>query len=262
MIQQDEDDIIFEPISSGSVFNGSSNPTKQPVEGFYSSLYDELLEKCEPTKFLEPYDEEKTNTANDIYSITLSNCNNINTLRELRSRAMHELGVRFSTRVLYNELIDICDPRHFSGNNYDKNLFEKSNRLYGKTNRFADNIEKLEEIKNEASDLYIIIQDRRKKEHIRIEKEKVVSQIIRQNNNTLIELKSIVNGLTILLWIISIILIVTIFKFVDCLSFYDFQVIITFIICILLLVFIAIFLFIKIRKSRHKLIIFKNSLKT
>ncbi len=204
MIQQDEDDIIFEPISSDPVFNGNSNPSKQPVEGSYPSLYAEIIDKCEPTKFLDPYDERKASLANELYASALSNRNNIDILKRLRIRAINELGVKFSTKGLYTELMDICNPRRFSGENYNQNYFEKSNRLYSKIQNNADDIVCLEQIQAEASDLYHIIQSRQREE---TEQE----QIEQIRNDLLCKSDSWMNGFWLCNIIVTFCLLVYIF---------------------------------------------------
>ena len=165
MAQEDDDYLIFTEVSKDESSNKKeSNNEKLPIENKYSTLYEELVARCDPACFMEPYDKERVNCANEIYSQVLLNENSPNVLRQLRSRAIKELDVKFGTLYLYKELKRICNPKNFTGENYNADYLMMANNLYSQVCEYADDIEKLEEIKEQASDLIELEKLREKKE--------------------------------------------------------------------------------------------------
>jgi len=92
----------------------SSTENVEVEEKEYDSLYEELIEKCKPSNFLS--DQNKFNTANDIYSqlLKISDREEKRVL-EMRNVAIKELGVRITinTKELYEYLEEVLDPRTY-----------------------------------------------------------------------------------------------------------------------------------------------------
>ena len=65
----------------------------------YSSLYNELKEKCNPANYMTPYNAEKVEFSNQIYSQLDINKKNIYALIQLRNSAINKLGL--SANCLY-----------------------------------------------------------------------------------------------------------------------------------------------------------------
>lgn len=125
-----------------------------PVEGHYPSLFAELKVKCSPDKFMSDYHHDKVQVAIRLYGEVMANKNNQARLRELRREATKELGIQFSTRELYDELRAMCSPRNFNtANGFDAKKATAANDLYADVMAFADDIEILEAIKEEAAKL-------------------------------------------------------------------------------------------------------------
>ena len=151
-----EEGIRFEEIGKDDTAHAeqSSALFKQPIRGAYKNLHAELKARCAPENFMNPYEPDKVSMANELYSLVLSaNENDDATLKALRLKAMELLGVRFSTEELYKKLTDACNPKNFTGENYNKERLDLANRLYQAVLMNADNIIALEEVEVEASEL-------------------------------------------------------------------------------------------------------------
>ena len=99
-----EENINFEEISKDETAHveQSSSLFKQPIRGHFQSLYEELKARCAPENFMNPYEPEKVSRANELYSEVLeTNVYDDGKLKELRLRAIEELGIKFSTELLY-----------------------------------------------------------------------------------------------------------------------------------------------------------------
>lgn len=163
-MSQNDDYLIFEGISKAPDSHNEQTAfvkEKKPIPGNFDSLFEELKVKCNPTKFMEPYDKIKIDIANDIYSQVLKSSENFDVLRQLRLRAIRELGIKFSTAKLYENLIEICHPKNFSGDNYDAEKLTEANRLFADIKEYADDVENLERIEHEASSLIQIWKQRK-----------------------------------------------------------------------------------------------------
>ena len=173
MAQQDEDFIIFQEMRKEDSPFQKQSVERQPIAGHYNSLYDELLEKCNPANFYEPYDSKKVELANEIYSKVLQNPNDEVTLKKLRLRAINELDIKFSTLALFDKLIEICHPRNFGpGQYYDPEKLAKANRIYSEILENADDVVVLEQCEEKAQDIIQVIAERREKELKEEEKRK------------------------------------------------------------------------------------------
>ena len=90
-----------------------SRPSPAPSKT-YPNLYEELLDKCDPKNFMEPYDQAKVEKAIRVYGdLQKADKKDTNRLREIRDRAMQDLSITVSTDRLYKELIGYCDSRNF-----------------------------------------------------------------------------------------------------------------------------------------------------
>ena len=67
-----------------------------PIPDSYSSLYEELLSKCDFGNFRDNL--EKAKIANDIYAkVKFAGGDSLNRLREIRDEAIDKLGIKIST---------------------------------------------------------------------------------------------------------------------------------------------------------------------
>jgi len=103
---------------------------------------------------MNPYEPEKVSKANELYSEVLhTDAQADEQLKQLRLRAIEELGIKFSTEKLFGKLSAACNPKNFTGDTYNKNRLELANRLYQTVLMNADNVLALEEIEGEAKEL-------------------------------------------------------------------------------------------------------------
>ena len=161
-----EDNITFETMPDfGSMFQTTplvSNEEKPlEMEKEYDSLFDELLEKCNPIRFdIESVGLGKFNVANDIYS-QLLDCKAISetmgkreisedALKVLRNRAIDELGIHISTKKKFDELKDFLNPKQYINRQpYDKELVAKTADLYNQLLNSKNDIRALEELEKD-----------------------------------------------------------------------------------------------------------------
>lgn len=151
-----EENINFEEIGKDETAHAeqSSALFKQPIQGHYESLHEELKARCAPENFMNPYEPEKVSRANKLYSEILTlDKNDDEKLKLLRLRAMEELGIKFSTEQLFENLTAACNPKNFTGGSYNKERLELANGLYQQILMNADDIFALEEIEDKAGDL-------------------------------------------------------------------------------------------------------------
>lgn len=105
----------------------------------------ELLEKCNPSVFMNPYNHDKVETANTI-SIKLNEATCLEDLKCLREMAL-SLGVKVSTSQIFEYLKTVCNPINFAGS---KDLFSAANNLYGRILESKNNISELDSILHQA----------------------------------------------------------------------------------------------------------------
>jgi len=74
---------------------GTDNQVNTNTNQEQSIDYIELLSKCSPINFMDPYDSKKVALANKIYSSVLENKNNICKLKKLRIEAEEKLQIKF-----------------------------------------------------------------------------------------------------------------------------------------------------------------------
>lgn len=150
MAEYDYDNLVW---IDGNQLNQSNYPS--PVPQYQGSLYDEIKYRCKRENFMEPYDYDKINAAANILSdLENTGTNDKSKLNELRKRAIEQLGIKFSTEVLFNKLKRSCNPSLVG-----LELTEKANSFYKRILENADDIEALEQIEFEAKDAGIITSD-------------------------------------------------------------------------------------------------------
>lgn len=157
----DEDNIIFVPVDTAkdsipyARIKKPETSVKQPIPGWYSDVFHELVDKCDPENFMNPYDPVKVGKANELYALILANENNKEELLNLRLRAIKELGIKISTQRLYDELLVVCNPKQFTGAAYNEVLLALANQVYPSIRQNADNIFALESIRKQVEELYV-----------------------------------------------------------------------------------------------------------
>lgn len=158
---QEQDDIQFEQMPDLD-WSWGSKQEAQTIEKEYDSLYDELIDKCSPSRFpIESVGLKKFNIANGIYAQLLE-CKRIaesmgknmvsdDSLKILRDRAIDELGIHISTRKLFTKLKSVFDPNQFINRQpYDKGIVEKAGRWYALLLKSEDDIRALERIEQDS----------------------------------------------------------------------------------------------------------------
>lgn len=132
--------------------SSQSNDSDNIIEvDYYNTLYDELKERCDPAKYMEPYNAEKVEISNNIFSQLDTNRNNIYELIKLRNYAIKKLGLTFSAKELYDKLSKIYNPNNFVGDKYNADKLHVANQIYAKIQRSSDDIVELENIAKENS---------------------------------------------------------------------------------------------------------------
>lgn len=74
----------------GRMFSGGNtlcNPTPIEPHKTYSSLFEELCDKCYPERFMEPYDAKLVSAATKIYKDILQSKDDEGTQKDLMHRA-------------------------------------------------------------------------------------------------------------------------------------------------------------------------------
>lgn len=135
----------------------------------YESLYEELLEKCNPNNFMQPYDKEKVDTANTIFAELRSNPYATDyELKEVRLKAVQKLGIHISTQRILDYLMKYCDPQRYTDRDpYDAELVFQANALYSQILDNKDDIFELEKIEILARPLIDSENERKRQMEIR-----------------------------------------------------------------------------------------------
>jgi hypothetical protein len=119
-----------------------------PIPDSYSSLYEELLSKCDFGNFRD--NPEKAKIANDIYAkVKFAGGDSLNRLKEIRNVAIDVLGIKISTEKKYNSLMEYFNPIQYK-EPYDKDLIDSAIDFEERTKKNADDIRQLEQIEIEA----------------------------------------------------------------------------------------------------------------
>ena len=138
-VEPDTEKEIDSP-KSGSIFS----------DRYLRNVYGEMKQKCSPQNFMSPYNHEKVQIANEIYSELMSK----GVLSEeqflsLRHKAIEELGVHFDTSAIYKYLATKCSPSNFL-NPYDAEKVSLANDIYSQLEKNKEDIEQLERIRDAA----------------------------------------------------------------------------------------------------------------
>lgn len=120
------------------------------IEEDYDNLFEELKAKCHPKQFMEPYDHEKVKVANELYARILNAEDDTKKLEGLRAEAMKRLGIKFSSKSLYDKLMRITNPANFM-DPYDAEKVAIANDYYQKVQQNAGNIIELEALLKEIN---------------------------------------------------------------------------------------------------------------
>lgn len=121
----------------------------------YTTLFAELKEKCNPANFMDPYDAEKVEISNNIFSKLNSNATNILALIQLRNLAINKLGLSFSAKEIYEKLSEAYNPHKFVGENYDADKLHVANQIYSRIQSSQNNIIELEKIAHECGIVFV-----------------------------------------------------------------------------------------------------------
>lgn len=117
---------------------------------YYEYLYSDLIEKCHPKNFMEPYDFEKVKVANELYPKLLACDKKDNSnLLAIRNEAINKLGIKMTTQFIFDAVSKMCNPQQFM-NPYNPDKVAIANELYSRTQRYKNNIIELELIRDEA----------------------------------------------------------------------------------------------------------------
>ena len=143
---------------------------------YYGTLYDELKEKCNPANYMNPYNAEKVEISNQIYSQLDTNKNNISVLIELRNQAIKKLGLSFSAKELYDKLCEIYNPNNYVGEKYDSDKLHVANQIYAKIQSISTDIIGLENVAKENGITLI------RKKNFESQHKVVIKQDINTNN--------------------------------------------------------------------------------
>lgn len=151
---EEQDNIKFVQVTSLD-WGSAGVKEERNTEKEYDSLYDELLDKCNPSEFKGT---QKFYIANEIFS-KLSNNGGISDdeLLILRDKAIDELNVHISTTKKFNYLCQILDPDNYIKlKPYNKDLVANAGRIYDSIIQNKDDIRELERIEGEESTKSII----------------------------------------------------------------------------------------------------------
>ena len=145
---------VKKEIISNSKVTLSIENTKIPVN-CYTSLFEELKEKCNPANFMNPYDAEKVEISNNIFSKLDSNATNVQALIQLRNLAINKLGLSFSAKEIYEKLAEAYNPQKFVGENYDADKLHVANQIYSRIQNSKNSIIELEKIAQECGIVFV-----------------------------------------------------------------------------------------------------------
>lgn len=118
-----------------------------------TNLYEELKSKCDPERFMNPYNAQKVDIANQIYSQIEAAKNSEQKLEILRNEAIKLLSITFSTDSLFYTLSEKFNPQKFMGENYDANKLKVANEIYSDILKNKNDIIKLEQIARTYKDV-------------------------------------------------------------------------------------------------------------
>lgn len=153
-MEKDDDNIQFDQMPDLD-WNWGKAPKDEivEVEKEYDSLFEELLDKCNPSKFnIESFGLERFNAANEIFAQLKSLGNNIaeKELTLLRDKAIDELGIQISTNKKFGDLKSFLDPEQYINRQpYDKELVATAGGLYNQLLANRNDIRALETLESD-----------------------------------------------------------------------------------------------------------------
>lgn len=144
-----EDNIYFEEItkSDRSIAPGNTSQYPSYIPGMYYSVFVELYDKCDPEKYMNPYDYEKVKIANKLHRKVKEHRDNEAELIKIREEAVNQLGITLSTERLFKELSETLNPRNFCD---DSDNLALANEYYHQVLSNADNLKFLEELSKDS----------------------------------------------------------------------------------------------------------------
>lgn len=146
----------------------------------YNSLYDELLEKCRPDKFIgDTSDNKKFLLANQLYAeLKSKQGHSDNELIDFRDRAMSLLGIHISTKKLYSWLEEYLNPQVYTTMEpYDAERVALAGEYYMRMRECKDDIHALEKLRDDAA---IFIDRKLTEDKIEYEKRQEEEKIAKQ----------------------------------------------------------------------------------
>lgn len=163
-MKDNDDNIQFETMPDwGGITLGNDKfkekskpkPQLQP-EKEYTSLYEELEDKCNPKNFMEPFVLERFNIANEIYSqLRSAEDKSDDALIYLRNRCIKELNLSFSTKRIYDRLFSIVNPEvYLKEEVYDAEKVKRAGELYDKLLKKQHDIRALEDLEVEVLEFF------------------------------------------------------------------------------------------------------------
>lgn len=190
-MEKEDDNIQFEQMPDldwGKV--QKPKPVKE-IEKEYDSLYDELLDKCNPSRFkIELVGFERFDSANKIYAQLKSGGSNIPEaiLIALRNQAMSELQIHISTKKKLSYLKSFFDPEiYINRTPYDGQRISEAGTWYDLLLKKADDIQALEKLELDANEF--IQEEKRHRQNSMVDdeeaffREKSASDYLRQYPN-------------------------------------------------------------------------------
>ena len=163
----EEENIQFDTMPDFRVmFSKQDNPDSTFDDKEYDTLYDELVEKCHPNRFIsgEVFNEKLFEEANKLYAEILKHKDaSDEKLISLRNRAIDILGVRMSTKKKYEYLDSLLNPKIYTNvaaEKYDAGRVSEAAKWYAILQKNRNDIRALETLEQDSSDFI----DRRKEE--------------------------------------------------------------------------------------------------
>lgn len=151
-MQEQEENIQFDNMPNfGGMFSTKTNEWDEEKE--YNSLYDELSDKCRPDRFIDDSsDNNKFLLSNQLFAELKSKqgCSD-GELIELRDRAMALLGIKISTKKLYEWLDRYLNPKVYTAMKpYDAERVAQSGEYYFRMRECKNDIHALEKLRDDA----------------------------------------------------------------------------------------------------------------
>lgn len=141
-------DLIF-----GSKISKIKNDEKEIQLDKEQGLWNVLERKCNPNRFMSPYNKEMVDKANTIYAcLQETKDNDIESLKDIRRQIESELGVSFVDMMEVEKLKVLANPSNFM-NPYDPNKVSLANMLYSKLQDEVIPIDDFESIKEQVERL-------------------------------------------------------------------------------------------------------------